>query len=143
MGGSVRIISDPDPGGPKTSVPEPEHCLKLYYFAACRIFLGGKDGCLYEFVYRAEKGWWGQRTQKINLSSGNLRWMTVTGYLQYSLVLLLSVFAPSVVTRRNSFCNLSMFLNEWFFRAGRSSFSNSLLVKHCSAFRGKTHHHET
>jgi hypothetical protein len=38
-----------------------------------RIFLGGKDGCLYEFAYRAEKGWWGQRTQKINHSSGNLR----------------------------------------------------------------------
>jgi hypothetical protein len=82
MGGFVRIISDPEPGGPKTSVSKPpEHQLKLYYFATGRIFLGGKDGCLYEFVYRAEKGWWGQRTQKINLSSGNLRWVTATRYL--------------------------------------------------------------
>jgi hypothetical protein len=29
MVGSVQIISDLDPGGPKTTVPEPEHQLNL------------------------------------------------------------------------------------------------------------------
>jgi hypothetical protein len=110
MGGSVRILS------------VPEHWLKLYYFAACRIFLGGKDGCLYEFVYRAEKGWWGQRTQKINLSSGNLRWVTATRY-RY----LLTYFAPTCFTLRCdkttiSFRNFCMVLNERLFCVGAQLF---------------------
>ncbi|XP_020807415.1 nuclear pore complex protein Nup155 [Drosophila serrata] len=33
-----------------------------------RIFLGGRDGCLYEISYQAESSWFGKRCKKINLS---------------------------------------------------------------------------
>ncbi|XP_043641308.1 nuclear pore complex protein Nup154 [Drosophila teissieri] len=35
-----------------------------------RIFLGGRDGCLYEIYYQAESSWFGKRCKKINLSQG-------------------------------------------------------------------------
>ncbi|XP_068150657.1 nuclear pore complex protein Nup154 [Drosophila tropicalis] len=35
-----------------------------------RIFLGGRDGCLYEIHYQAESSWFGKRCKKINLSQG-------------------------------------------------------------------------
>lgn len=31
--------------------------------ASGRIFLGGKDGCLYEFAYRADDGWFGKKVR--------------------------------------------------------------------------------
>jgi nuclear pore complex protein Nup155 len=35
-----------------------------------RIFLGGRDGCLYEICYQAESNWFGKRCKKINHSQG-------------------------------------------------------------------------
>ncbi|EAA12437.4 AGAP007999-PA, partial [Anopheles gambiae str. PEST] len=35
-----------------------------------RIFLGGRDGCLYEVAYQAESNWFGKRCRKINHSQG-------------------------------------------------------------------------
>ncbi|XP_061397239.1 nuclear pore complex protein Nup154 [Musca vetustissima] len=35
-----------------------------------RIFLGGRDGCLYEIYYQAESSWFGKRCKKINHSQG-------------------------------------------------------------------------
>lgn len=35
-----------------------------------RIFLGGRDGCLYEIAYQAESSWFGKRCKKINHSQG-------------------------------------------------------------------------
>ncbi|XP_058986335.1 nuclear pore complex protein Nup154 isoform X2 [Musca domestica] len=35
-----------------------------------RIFLGGRDGCLYEIFYQAESSWFGKRCKKINHSQG-------------------------------------------------------------------------
>ncbi|EDV98990.1 GH13295 [Drosophila grimshawi] len=35
-----------------------------------RIFLGGRDGCLYEFDYHSESSWFGKRCKKINHSQG-------------------------------------------------------------------------
>ena len=37
-----------------------------------RIFLGGKDGSLYEVVYQAEDGWFGRKCKKVNHSSSAL-----------------------------------------------------------------------
>lgn len=37
-----------------------------------RIFLGGKDGCVYEIIYQKELGWWGKRCKKVNHSTGLL-----------------------------------------------------------------------
>ncbi|XP_065080595.1 nuclear pore complex protein Nup154 [Ochlerotatus camptorhynchus] len=35
-----------------------------------RIFLGGRDGCLYEISYQAESNWFGKRSKKVNHSQG-------------------------------------------------------------------------
>ncbi|KAL9706816.1 hypothetical protein quinque_010334 [Culex quinquefasciatus] len=35
-----------------------------------RIFLGGRDGCLYEISYQAESNWFGKRCKKVNHSQG-------------------------------------------------------------------------
>jgi len=40
-----------------------------------RIFMGGKDGSLYEFAYQSQEGWFGKKTAKINHSSGKLSWI--------------------------------------------------------------------
>ncbi|KAI6646340.1 Nuclear pore complex protein [Oopsacas minuta] len=34
-----------------------------------RVFFGGKDGCLYEFLYKAKEDWFGGRCKKVNHSS--------------------------------------------------------------------------
>lgn len=35
-----------------------------------RIFMGGRDGCLYEIDYHSESSWFGKRCKKINHSQG-------------------------------------------------------------------------
>lgn len=46
-----------------------------------RIFLGGRDGCLYEIYYQAESNWFGRRCKKINHSQGLMSYM-VPGFLK-------------------------------------------------------------
>ena len=48
------------------------HMLCVRGTANGRVFLGGKDGCLYEFAYKAEDGWFGKKAQKINHSTSTL-----------------------------------------------------------------------
>ncbi|XP_066922124.1 nuclear pore complex protein Nup155-like [Clytia hemisphaerica] len=40
-----------------------------------RIFLGGKDGCLYEVVYQVQKVWFGKQCYKINHSSSKMSFL--------------------------------------------------------------------
>lgn len=40
-----------------------------------RIFLGGRDGCLYEVYYQAESSWFGKRSKKINHSQSIVSYM--------------------------------------------------------------------
>lgn len=40
-----------------------------------RIFLGGNDGNLYEFSYKAENGWFGKKAVKINHSKSSLSFL--------------------------------------------------------------------
>jgi nuclear pore complex protein Nup155 len=40
-----------------------------------RVFLGGKDGCLYEFAYKADEGWFGKKAQKINHSNSTFSFL--------------------------------------------------------------------
>ncbi|NXN93474.1 NU155 protein, partial [Rhinopomastus cyanomelas] len=47
-----------------------------------RIFLAGKDGCLYEVAYQAEAGWFSQRCRKINHSKSALSFL-VPSLLQF------------------------------------------------------------
>lgn len=46
-----------------------------------RIFLGGRDGCLYEITYQAESNWFGKRCKKVNHSQGMIS-LVVPGFLK-------------------------------------------------------------
>lgn len=46
-----------------------------------RVFLGGRDGCLYEICYQAKSNWFGQRCKKVNHSQGFVSYM-VPGFLK-------------------------------------------------------------
>ncbi|KAK2489782.1 hypothetical protein MC885_001717 [Smutsia gigantea] len=48
-----------------------------------RIFLAGKDGCLYEVAYQAEAGWFSQRCRKINHSKSSFSFL-VPSLLQFT-----------------------------------------------------------
>ncbi|XP_010154801.1 PREDICTED: nuclear pore complex protein Nup155 isoform X1 [Eurypyga helias] len=48
-----------------------------------RIFLAGKDGCLYEVAYQAEAGWFRQRCRKINHSKSMLSFL-IPSLLQFT-----------------------------------------------------------
>ena len=49
-----------------------------------RVFLGGKDGSLYEFVYKADDGWFGKKAQKINHSTSTFSFL-VPGFVSAAL----------------------------------------------------------
>ena len=40
-----------------------------------RIFLGGKDGSLYEVIYQPKDGWFSKRCQLVNLSTSKLAFL--------------------------------------------------------------------
>lgn len=46
-----------------------------------RIFLGGRDGSLYEIQYQAESNWFGKRCKKVNHSQGLIS-LVVPGFLK-------------------------------------------------------------
>lgn len=48
-----------------------------------RIFMGGKDGCLYELAYQARDGWFSRKCQKINHSSSYLSFL-VPAFLNFT-----------------------------------------------------------
>jgi hypothetical protein len=48
-----------------------------------RIFLGGKDGYLYEVVYQAEDGWFSRKCKKLNHSISMLSFL-VPSFLSFS-----------------------------------------------------------
>ncbi|XP_030048906.1 nuclear pore complex protein Nup155 [Microcaecilia unicolor] len=48
-----------------------------------RVFLAGKDGCLYEVAYQAEAGWFSQRCRKINHSKSALSFL-IPSVLQFT-----------------------------------------------------------
>lgn len=48
-----------------------------------RIFLGGRDGAIYEFAYQAEDGWFSRKCRKINHSSGPLSFL-VPSFLNFA-----------------------------------------------------------
>lgn len=48
-----------------------------------RIFMAGKDGCLYELVYQADDGWFSRKCRKINHSTSTLSFL-VPSFLNFS-----------------------------------------------------------
>ncbi|XP_028042298.1 nuclear pore complex protein Nup154 [Bombyx mandarina] len=49
-----------------------------------RIFMGGKDGCLYEITYQAQLGWFGKHCKKVNHSTSTLSFL-VPSFLNAAL----------------------------------------------------------
>lgn len=72
-----------------------------------RIFLGGRDGCLYELYYQAELSWFGKRCKKINHSQGLISYI-VPGFLKVFSVSTKSVVEIYVKHKMNK--NLILFL---------------------------------
>ena len=50
-----------------------------------RIFLAGKDCCLYELTYQAQDGWFSRKCRKINHSQSTLS-VLVPSFLNFSFV---------------------------------------------------------
>ena len=48
-----------------------------------RLFLAGKDGCLYEITYQAEDGWFSKKCRKINHSVSMVSYL-VPSFLSFS-----------------------------------------------------------
>jgi hypothetical protein len=55
-----------------TVVTDNVHMLKIIGTPSGRIFMCGKDGCLYEFCYQAGDGWFSRRSRKVNHSASLL-----------------------------------------------------------------------
>ncbi|XP_030624241.1 nuclear pore complex protein Nup155 [Chanos chanos] len=79
MSGAMQLLSDP-----LYSIPtDNTYMLAITSTDQGRIFLAGKDGCLYEIAYQAEAGWFSQRCRKINHSKSSLSFL-VPSILQFS-----------------------------------------------------------
>ncbi|XP_061119630.1 nuclear pore complex protein Nup155 isoform X2 [Conger conger] len=79
LSGAMQLLPDP-----LYSVPtDNTYLLAVTSTQLGRIFLAGKDGCLYEIAYQAEAGWFSQRCRKINHSKSSLSFL-VPSLLQFS-----------------------------------------------------------
>ncbi|KAL7848307.1 hypothetical protein AOLI_G00230250 [Acnodon oligacanthus] len=79
MSGAMQLLPDP-----LYSIPtDNTYMLAVTSTDLGRIFLAGKDGCLYEIAYQAEAGWFSQRCKKINHSKSSLSFL-IPSLLQFS-----------------------------------------------------------
>ncbi|XP_041042883.1 nuclear pore complex protein Nup155 isoform X1 [Carcharodon carcharias] len=79
MCGGMQLLPDP-----LYSIPtDNTYLLAVTATDTGRIFLAGKDGCLYEVAYQAEAGWFSQRCRKINHSKSSLSFL-VPSFLQFT-----------------------------------------------------------
>ncbi|XP_068430633.1 nuclear pore complex protein Nup155 [Clinocottus analis] len=79
MSGGMQLLPDP-----LYSIPtDNTYIQSITSTDLGRIFMAGKDGCLYEIAYQAEAGWLSQRCRKINHSKSSLSFL-VPSVLQFS-----------------------------------------------------------
>ncbi|XP_051972803.1 nuclear pore complex protein Nup155 [Xyrauchen texanus] len=79
LSGAMQLLPDP-----LYSIPtDNTYLLAVTSTDQGRIFMAGKDGCLYEVAYQAEAGWFSQRCRKINHSKSSLSFL-VPSLLQFS-----------------------------------------------------------
>uniref|UniRef100_A0A8D0GNR6 Nucleoporin 155 n=1 Tax=Sphenodon punctatus TaxID=8508 RepID=A0A8D0GNR6_SPHPU len=79
MSGGMQLLPDPLYSLPTDNT----YLLAITSTDNGRIFLAGKDGCLYEVAYQAEAGWFSQRCRKINHSKSALSFL-VPSVLQFT-----------------------------------------------------------
>ncbi|XP_061590072.1 nuclear pore complex protein Nup155 isoform X2 [Cololabis saira] len=71
MSGGMQLLPDP-----LFSIPtDNTYIQSITSTDLGRIFMAGKDGCLYEVAYQAEAGWLSQRCRKINHSKSSLSFL--------------------------------------------------------------------
>ncbi|ELU06399.1 hypothetical protein CAPTEDRAFT_198384 [Capitella teleta] len=71
---------------PLFSIPtDNTHIVSIQGAENGRIFMAGKDGCLYELAYQAEDGWFSRKCRKINHSRSSLAFITPS-FLNFSFV---------------------------------------------------------
>lgn len=79
MSGGMQLLPDP-----LFSIPtDNTYMVSITATDLGRIFMAGKDGCLYEVAYQAEAGWLSQRCRKINHSKSSLSFL-IPSVLQFS-----------------------------------------------------------
>uniref|UniRef100_A0A672HEV3 Nucleoporin 155 n=1 Tax=Salarias fasciatus TaxID=181472 RepID=A0A672HEV3_SALFA len=79
MSGGMQLLPDP-----LFSIPtDNTYIQSITSTDLGRIFMAGKDGCLYEIAYQAEAGWLSQRCRKINHSKSSLSFL-IPSVLQFS-----------------------------------------------------------
>ncbi|XP_053153166.1 nuclear pore complex protein Nup155 [Hemicordylus capensis] len=71
LSGGMQLLPDPLYSLPTDNT----YLLTITSTENGRIFLAGKDGCLYEVAYQAEAGWFSQRCRKINHSKSTLSFL--------------------------------------------------------------------
>lgn len=77
--GDLLLVPDPF-----FTVPTDNVIMKVISGASNgRIFLGGKDGCVYEVIYQAEEGWFSRKCRKVNHSTNVLSFL-VPSFLNFS-----------------------------------------------------------
>ncbi|NWR45769.1 NU155 protein, partial [Regulus satrapa] len=79
MSGGIQLLPDPLYSLPTDNT----YILAITSTDNGRIFLAGKDGCLYEVAYQAEAGWFSQRCRKINHSKSALSFL-IPSLLQFT-----------------------------------------------------------
>uniref|UniRef100_A0A8B9NBL4 Nuclear pore complex protein Nup155 n=1 Tax=Accipiter nisus TaxID=211598 RepID=A0A8B9NBL4_9AVES len=79
MSGGMQLLPDPLYSLPTDNT----YILAITSTDNGRIFLAGKDGCLYEVAYQAEAGWFSQRCRKINHSKSALSFL-IPSLLQFT-----------------------------------------------------------
>ncbi|XP_029434414.1 nuclear pore complex protein Nup155 isoform X2 [Rhinatrema bivittatum] len=79
MSGGMQLLPDPLYSLPTDNT----YLLTITSTDNGRIFLAGKDGCLYEVAYQAEAGWFSQRCRKINHSKSALSFL-IPSVLQFT-----------------------------------------------------------
>ncbi|KAM9820794.1 nuclear pore complex protein Nup155 [Neosynchiropus ocellatus] len=79
MAGGLQLLPEP-----LFSIPtDNTFILSITSTEQGRIFMAGKDGCLYEIAYQGEAGWLSQRYRKINHSKSSLSFL-IPSVLQFS-----------------------------------------------------------
>ncbi|KAG7264496.1 hypothetical protein CRUP_020634 [Coryphaenoides rupestris] len=79
MSGGMQLLPDPLYSIPTDNV----YVQAIAATEQGRLFLAGRDGCLYEMAYQAEAGWFSQRCRKINHSKSSLSFL-IPSVLQFS-----------------------------------------------------------
>ncbi|CAL1535434.1 unnamed protein product, partial [Lymnaea stagnalis] len=79
LGGEMHLLPDPLFSIPTDGV----YITSIVGADNGRVFMAGKDGCLYELIYQAEDGWFSRKCRKVNHSTSSLSFL-IPSFLNFS-----------------------------------------------------------